>query len=362
MRAFRVIIFRVHPRTFRLRALGVAVVAIASIASVTTQSQVQPSHATGSGTQAGATEQGVRTGTGAARVGPVARIELRRHRGTVVGNGRTLFLANRTTFRPRRMQVGLPPRVRARSWVVVDLKTGRVLGKHNARDKRPQASTMKLLTAVTAARTINRRIPHRVSRFEAHQTCTCAGLAPGRYYSFQTLMAGMLLPSGNDAAEALAGSYRWGRSGFYRAMNRTAHRLGARDTVAKNASGLTARGSHSSARDLVLLLRAALRRPAVRHVLAMRSARIATVNGRHRHTVWRGTDYVNLYPHALGKSGYTTPAGNTLVVGTWMGRHHIAVAVMHAPYGFVTSDARKLTTWAAGNFRGLRAVGALPRS
>jgi len=252
--------------------------------------------------------------------------------------------------------------VRARAWVVVDLASGRLLGEHDARRWLPQASTMKLLTAVTAANSHRLRLPHTVTRSEARQTCTCAGLAVGHPYSFKTLMEGMLLPSGNDAAEALAGSYRWGRGAFYRAMNRTAHRLGARDTVAKNASGLTARGSHSSARDLVLLLRAALHRRAVRHVLAMRSARIATVSGRHRHTVWRGTDYVNIYPHALGKSGYTTPAGNTLVVSTWMGVHHVAVAVMHAPYGYVTSDARRLTEWAAVNFRGLRSVGRLPRS
>ena len=344
-----------------MRALGIVVVAIASIASVTTQSQVQPSVAAAHAPSASTTGVAARAGI-AARARAAARIALRRNRGSVLGNGRTVFVANRTAFRPRRMKVALPPRVRARSWVVVDLKTGRLLGKHNARDQRPQASTMKLLTAVTAARTVNRSRPHKVTRFEAHQMCTCAGLAPGHYYRFQTLMAGMLLPSGNDAAEALAGSYRLGRAAFYRAMNRTAHRLGARDTVARNASGLTARGSHSSARDLVLLLRAALHRRAVRHVLAMHSARIATVSGRHRHTVWRGTDYVNIYPHALGKSGYTTPAGNTLVVSTWMGVHHVAVAVMHAPYGYVTSDARKLTTWAAGNFRGLRAVGRLPHS
>jgi D-alanyl-D-alanine carboxypeptidase (penicillin-binding protein 5/6) len=351
---FPVIIFCVHPR---LLIVAVAV-ALASIASVATQSQVEPTHAAGgraASLAASATGQ-------AARTGAAARTELRRHQGFVTGNGNMVFLANRTEFRPRR-RVSLPPRVRARSWVVVDLASGRLLAEHDARRRLPQASTMKLLTAVTAVD--NRRhlrLPHKVTRFEAHQTCTCAGLAIGHRYAFKTLLEGMLLPSGNDSAEALAGSHRGGRHAFYAAMNRTAHRLGARDTEARNASGLTAAGSHSSARDLVLLLRAALHHRVVRHVLAMPSARIASVDGRRRHTIWRGTDYVNLYPRALGKSGYTTPAGNTLVVATRLRGHHIAVAVMHAPYGYVTSDARRLTEWAAANFAGLARVGRLPHS
>ena len=331
-----------------------AVVAVASIGSVATQSHVQPSQAVGHAVTASTSEQAARA--------TAPEIELTQHRGVIVGDGQTIYLANRTEFRPRRLEVTLPPRVRARAWAVVDLASGRLIGEHDARRWLPQASTMKLLTAVTAANNHHLLLPHEVTRFEAHQTCTCAGLAISHPYTLKTLMEGMLLPSGNDAAEALAGSHPRGHDGFYAAMNRTARRLGARDTVARNASGLTAAGSHSSARDLVILLRSALHHPVVRQVMAMRSALIASVDGRRQHTVWRGTDYVNLYPHSLGKSGYTTPAGNTLVVATRMGGHHIAVAVMHAPYGYVTSDARKLTEWAAANFAGLGRVGRLPHS
>ena len=295
----------------------------------------------------------------AAASGPV---ELMRRRGTVTGDGRTVYIANRTRFRPRRTAVRLPPRIRAKAWVVVDLDSGRLLGKHHARAHLPQASTLKLLTAVTAMRTVPKDVRHRVTRFEAGQICSCAGLRRGARYGRTTMMAGMLLPSGNDAAEALAGAHPRGRHAFYRAMNRNAERLGATDTVARNASGLTAAGSHSSARDLVLFLRAALARDTVRGVLERRSATIATVAGRYRHRVWRGTDYVNEYAGSLGKSGWTTPAKNTLVVATEMGEHTIAVASLGAPSGYSTSGARALTEWAAANVEGLRAVGRLPRS
>lgn len=290
------------------------------------------------------------------------RVELLRRKGRIVGDGRTVYVANGTEFRPAATSVAIPPRVRARSWVVVDLDTGRLLGKHQARARLPQASTMKLLTALTATRTIEPTARHRVTKFETSQVCSCAGVERGRVYRRDTLLAGMLLPSGNDAAEAVAGSHPSGRWAFYRAMNDLARELGARDTVAKNASGLTAAGSHSSARDLVLLLRAALADQTVAGILAQRSAVIATANGRHRHTVWRSTDYVNKVEGSLGKSGWTTPAQNTLVVMTPVEGRRIAVASLGAPTGYSTDGARALTEWAAENFDALLGVGRLPLS
>jgi D-alanyl-D-alanine carboxypeptidase len=70
------------------------------------------------------------------------KVELLRRKGFVEGDGRTVYVANGTEFRPRRTVVVVPPRVRARSWAVVDLATGRLLGKHRARTQLPQASTM----------------------------------------------------------------------------------------------------------------------------------------------------------------------------------------------------------------------------
>jgi D-alanyl-D-alanine carboxypeptidase len=289
------------------------------------------------------------------------RVTLLRRKGFITGDGRTLYVANGTEFRPT-TKVAVPPRVRARAWVVVDLDTGRLLGKHEARKKLPQASTIKLLTALTAVRTIEPNKRHRVTKWESKQTCSCAVLKPGRFYRRDTLMAGMLLPSGNDAAEAVAGSHPKGRWAFYRAMNDLARELGARETVAKNASGLTAAGSHSTARDLVILLRAALEDPTVSRILGMRYAEISTAAGKLSHTVWRSTDYVNKYSGSLGKSGYTTPAKNTLVVGTEIDGHRIAVASLGAPGGYSTSGARALTEWANANFDGLKGVGRLPLS
>lgn len=357
-------------RPARRPALVGAALLLAACAAgslVFTQGPTRPAHA---GHVPGHTgHPAAHTGTTTADGSPVGtitmvatnRVELLRHKGSITGDGSTVYVANRTEFRPAATKVGIPPWVRARAWVVVDLDTGRLLGKHHAREQLPQASTMKLLTALTAIRTIAPGTLHRITKFESSQMCSCAGVERGRVYRRDTLLAGMLLPSGNDAAEAVAGSHPAGRRAFYRAMNRLAGELGARDTVARNASGLTATGSHSSARDLVVLLRAAVADETIAGILAKRKAAITTANGRHSHVVWRSTDYVNRYEGSLGKSGYTTPAKNTLVVTTDIDGHRIAFAGLGAPSGYSTSGARALTEWASANFDGLEAVGRLPR-
>ncbi len=272
-----------------------------------------------------------------------------------------LHLARNTYYRPAG-RVPLPPTVTARSWVVADLDTGAILGTHLRHNKLPQASTIKLLTALTAADTVAARPAHRVSRSEAHPaSCTCAGLVVGQRYTRTALLAGMLLPSGNDAAEALAGSHPRGRAAFVAAANRKAAALGARDTVMVTPSGLTARGAHSSASDLLVLLRAAQASPVVRPILGMSSYRLGPVGGR-THVVRRATDYVNKYPSAQGKSGYTTAARNTLVVNTPINGRHIGVALLGAPYGKSTSGARALTLWASANRSRLAVLAHLPGS
>lgn len=273
----------------------------------------------------------------------------------------TTRIVRRTRFRGIGA-VSSPPRVRARAWAVADLDTGQILAVHRHRAYLPQASTIKLLTAVTAADTVPAHPTHRVTRSEAHpQFCTCAGLKVGSRYSRTALLAGMLLPSGNDAALALAGSAGHGEAWFVHAMNTKARQLGASDTHVVTPNGLTAPGAHSSARDLLIFLRAAQANRVVEPILELPSFRIGP---RGRHLVLRANDYVNQYAQVdygtQGKSGYTTPAKNTLVVATPLNGHRIGVAALGAPSGYSTSGARALTLWTAANFDRLRPVGHLP--
>jgi len=256
--------------------------------------------------------------------------------------------------------VAPPPAVRARAWIVADLDSGAILGRHWARARLPQASTIKLLTALTALRRVPSDVPVRATARAAATMCTCAGVVAGRRYPRRMLLAGMLTTSGNDAAEALAGGDQRGRGAFISAMNRLAARLGAIDTVARNPSGLDAPGAHSSARDLVLLLRAAAQAPPVARWLDVPGVRFGSDFG-DRHWLSTGTDYVHLHRQSYAaKSGYTSNAGNTLVTATRLRGHRIAVAVMGSVSGYTTTDAWALTRWAAQNARALAPVGRLP--
>lgn len=299
----------------------------------------------------------VHAGPASAAAGPTTQAR-------VPWSATSMMRANGARFRGTPL-VTAPPVVRMRAWAVADMDTGEVLAVRAFRKRLPMASTIKLLTAVTAVERVPARPAHQVSWDEAHpQYCTCAGLVVGSRYTRKALLAGMLLPSGNDAAEALAGSDPAGRAAFISAMNTKAAALGATDTRAANASGLTAAGSYSSARDLLVLLRAAQATPAVERVLGKAQFAFGPMDGP-RHMLRRATDYVNRYPGAQGKSGYTTPALNTLVVSTVMPTssgtlRRIGVATLGAPGGFSTTGTRALTEWAAANYDDLARVGRLP--
>jgi serine-type D-Ala-D-Ala carboxypeptidase (penicillin-binding protein 5/6) len=268
---------------------------------------------------------------------------------------------NGTVYRPLG-HVPAPPKVRARSWVVVDLASGNILGRHRARAKLPQASTIKLLTAVTSLHLIHPTDPLRATRRPTKMICSCAGVKAGREYSRAMLLSGLLVPSGNDAAEALAGADPRGRAHFIGEMNRTAARLGATDTVARNPSGLDQPGARSSARDLVIFLREATRRPRIARWLDTTSTRFGPIGAR-RHVLGSSTDYLYMFPDAYAaKNGFTSRAGNTLTAATLINGRRIGVALLDARSGFTTEGARGLTTWAANNADRLAPVGRLPGS
>ncbi len=190
--------------------------------------------------------------------------------------------------------------------------------------------------------------------------CSCAGLIAGRRYARSDLLAGLLVPSGNDAAEALAGSDPMGRRAFIAAMNRHARRLSAGDTHAGNPSGLDHPAGYSTARDLLVMLRAAYRNDRVNRYLDLRRTRIGPLGGPD-HLVVHRTPYVHHYPASVAaKSGTTSRAGKVLVAITRVQGRLIGVSLMGSPGDRVTTDVRALASW-AGNYRlRLAPVGHLP--
>jgi serine-type D-Ala-D-Ala carboxypeptidase (penicillin-binding protein 5/6) len=157
----------------------------------------------------------------------------------------------------------LPAELAATSWLVADLDTGEVLGACGAHRMLAPASVQKLLLAETVLPKLNPADTVMVTPedldFGAEWDSKTVPLQPGQTYTVEDLFLGLLMRSGNDAANALAriaGGDR-GVAGTVADMNAEAKRLGALDTHAATPSGLDGPGQVTSAYDLALIFRAA---------------------------------------------------------------------------------------------------------
>src|SRR6185503_801011 len=156
--------------------------------------------------------------------------------------------------------VPAPPAMPGASFLVADMDTGQILAARAPHVRHLPASTLKALTALTliprldASRQVMVR-PEDVAVEGSH-----VGVLAGTSYSVRSLMQGLLMASGNDAAYALAGA-NGGVAGTLAQMNATATGLGALDTVAMDPSGLDKPGQSSSVYDLALIGRAAMKLP-----------------------------------------------------------------------------------------------------
>lgn len=244
----------------------------------------------------------------------------------------------------------MPPKVMARSWIVADAETGEVLAAKNAHERLRPASTLKTLTAITLLPHLDLDAQYRVQWEDAHATGSAVGIVPNSRYTIDELFYGMLLPSGNDAARALA-SAAGGLHHTVRAMNRSADDLGAADTRVVNPTGLDAPGQVSSAFDLAIFTRAGLTNQDFRRYVSTVSTSFPAQEPkrdkrRDTYMIYNQNPLlIEGYRGILGvKTGYTTEAGRTFVAAVRRGDRTLIVALM----GIVEpseSAAKRLFSW-----------------
>jgi serine-type D-Ala-D-Ala carboxypeptidase (penicillin-binding protein 5/6) len=190
---------------------------------------------------------------------------------------------------------GRPPRIEARSWALVDARTGEVLTSHAASRHMPIASTTKLMTAWVALHELPLDEIVRAAPYHATYGESLLGLRPGQRISVRDLLYGMVLVSGNDAAYDLALAAAGSERRFVRQLNGQVSALGLADTHYANPIGLDQRGNYSSARDLTTLAQRLLRIPAFARIADSRSAvlrslrpprRIVSINRLLRMAPW----------------------------------------------------------------------------
>lgn len=208
----------------------------------------------------------------------------------------------------------LPFEVIAKGAVVIEAESGRVLFEQNAHDQRAMASTTKIMTSLIAMEQPNQDEYFTVDTDAIHVEGSSMGLKEGDQVSLKTLEYGMLLPSGNDAANAAAVRIAGSMAGFAELMNERAQLIGMENSHFVTPSGLDADGHYSTAYDMALLAREALANPDFREIVKCFTARIEFGNPPYARTLKNHNKLLNLYDYTIGvKTGYTGDAGRCLV-------------------------------------------------
>jgi serine-type D-Ala-D-Ala carboxypeptidase (penicillin-binding protein 5/6) len=220
----------------------------------------------------------------------------------------------------------------AQTWLVADLDSGQVLAERDANVQHPPASTIKVLLALVALDELSLDSTVVADEADSHVECACAGVKAGRSYTARQLLDGLLLVSGNDAANTLA-HMLGGPDAAVAKMDAKAASLGAVNTHASTPSGLDGPGGSgwSTAHDLAVIFRAAMANPMFAEITAEPSAVFPGDNGDH--PITNQDELLQRYPGAIGgKTGFTNAARKTFVGAAARGGRRLVVAMM---YGLV---------------------------
>lgn len=207
--------------------------------------------------------------------------------------------------------------ISAKAAIVVNYDTGEVVFSKNSRERLPAASTIKIMTALLALDMAKLTDKFDVSKKAAEVGEDSMGLSEGEQLTLDELLNGLLLPSGNDAAVAIAEGV-WGtEDAFTKAMNEKAKQLGLKDTKFINASGLDedTERQYTTAYDLVTLARYVWdKHKDFRRIASTYHIYIEATETHKAFDLYNDTNLLTTYPGVQGiKPGFTWEAGLCLV-------------------------------------------------
>ncbi|ENM5733863.1 D-alanyl-D-alanine endopeptidase [Vibrio mimicus] len=237
----------------------------------------------------------------------------------------------------------------ANSALVIDLKTNEVIYSSNADAVRPIASVTKLMTAIVtldAKLPMDTKLPITIKEAKEMKGIH-SRVRIGSEISRKDMLLLTLMSSENRAATSLAHHYPGGYKAFIKAMNNKARALGMKNTRFVEPTGLSEKNV-SSARDLVLLLKASKKYPMLGQLSATEKKTVTFAKPRYS-LDFRNTNrlvFNDNWKIDLTKTGFTNAAGHCLVMRTQMGKRQVAFVVLDtkgklSPVG----DANRLRTW-----------------
>jgi D-alanyl-D-alanine carboxypeptidase (penicillin-binding protein 5/6) len=265
----------------------------------------------------------------------------------------------------------LPNDSSAEAWLVADLDSGDVIAAKDPHGRHRPASIIKVLVAMAAIDELNLNKTVAGTVEDANADGTRVGVDVGGSYTVNQLLHGLLMHSGNDAAQALSGQLG-GMGTALEKINVLAGKLGGRDTRAATPSGLDGPGMSTSAYDLGLFYRYAWQNRTFTDIVATRTFDFPghparpDVPGDSDHPGYQLENDNQLlynYPGALGgKTGYTDDAGQTFVGGANRDGRRLVAVLLHGTrqpippwqqaahlldYGFASAPGTKVGTLVA---------------
>ena len=223
---------------------------------------------------------------------------------------------------------------RPRSGLLFDVDTGRVLWREHPARVLPIASLTKMMTALVVVDRLPRHTKVKITKEALAYTGSGVGVLPrGRRIDVETMLHGLLLPSGNDAAIALALRAAGSQARFVSLMNRRATQMGLVCSRFSTVSGIKDRGNHSCAPDLAAMARAVLREPRLARIVRSRSAALRFPIKGHKLYLYNNNPLLRSgYKGATGvKTGYTDDAGRCLVATARRGPIRLGVVLLDSP-------------------------------
>ena len=219
--------------------------------------------------------------------------------------------------------------------VVMEVMSGRVLHEKNPDEKLPMASTTKIVTAITVIENcdINNEIivPESCTGVEGSSVY----LKAGERYKIIDLLYGLMLRSGNDAAETLAVGVGGSREGFVKLMNETAKKAGAFDSAFKNPHGLPDKGHYTTASDLAKISCYAMKNDIFRKIVSEKTYTATELTCGEK-KIWKNKNKMLFnFEGANGiKTGYTVKAGRCLVSSAIRNGMELVAVVLDSPQMF----------------------------
>lgn len=202
----------------------------------------------------------------------------------------------------------------AKSAVLIDSASGRILYEYNAHEKLPMASTTKIMTGLLACESGKLSETVKASAYASGTEGSSLWLKIGEKQTLENLTYGLMLKSGNDAAVAIAEHLGGNTDAFALLMNARAKKIGAVNTSFKNPHGLDTEGHYTTAYDLAMIAREAMKNKTFRKIVSTKKYSIPMEGETWGRALKNHNKLLWMYDGCNGiKTGYTKKCGRCLV-------------------------------------------------